>query len=78
MYAGEELATLGFGTPLVVDQVTTLVASWAAKIARWLKALLASLRRLMPIVRRLGELIDDLKKILGRLRHSEPGGTCSA
>ena len=68
VYAGEELASLGFGTPLVVEQVTTLVASWAAKIARWLKALLASLRRLMPIVRRLGELIDDLKKILGRLR----------
>jgi uncharacterized protein YukE len=68
VYAAEELATFGLGTPLVVEQVASLVASWAAKIARWLKALLASLRQLMPIIRRLGELINDLKKILSRLR----------
>jgi hypothetical protein len=72
VYAAEELATLGLGTPLVAEQVATLVASWAAKIARWLKALLASLRQLMPIIRRLGELINDLKKILNRLRE-RPG-----
>jgi hypothetical protein len=68
VYAAEEAASLGLATPLVVEQVATLVASWAAKIARWLKGLLASLRRLEPIVRRLGELIDELKKILSRLR----------
>jgi uncharacterized protein YukE len=75
VYAAEEVASLGVATPLVVEQVSTLVASWAAKIARWLKALLASLRRLMPIVRRLGELIDELKKVLSRLRSGarEPG-----
>jgi hypothetical protein len=72
VYAAEEAFSLGVATPLVVEQVTTLVASWAAKIARWLKALLASLRRLMPIIRRLGELIEDLKKILNRLRE-RPG-----
>ncbi|MCW2641340.1 MAG: hypothetical protein JWP76_3646 [Dactylosporangium sp.] len=69
-YAAEEAFSLGFATPLVVEQVSTLVASWAAKIARWLKGLLASLRRLTPIVRRLGELIEEFKKILNRLRHS--------
>jgi len=58
-------------SPVVVAQVTNLVASCAAKISRWLQALLASLRRLMAMVRRLGELITDLKRILGRLR----GGT---
>jgi hypothetical protein len=68
VYAVEVVASLGVATPLVVEQVATLVASWAAKIARWLKALLASLRRVMPIVRRLGELIEELKKILGRIR----------
>jgi uncharacterized protein YukE len=67
VYAAEEAFSLGFATPLVVEQVTTLVAAWAAKIARWLKALIASLRRLMPIIRRLGELIDELKKIWVRL-----------
>ena len=33
-------------TPLLVEQVSTLVASWAAKIARWLRALISSLQRL--------------------------------
>jgi uncharacterized protein YukE len=73
VYAAEELASFGLATPLVVEQVATLVASWAAKIARWLKALLASLRRLVPIIRRLGELIEDLKKILNRLRGKDHG-----
>ncbi|WP_051367226.1 WXG100 family type VII secretion target [Hamadaea tsunoensis] len=72
VYAAEELASFGIGTPLVVEQVTTLIASWAAKIARWLKALIGSLRKLMPIVRRLGEIIEDLKKILNKLRGRKP------
>jgi hypothetical protein len=79
-YAAEEAFSLGVATPLVVEQVATLVASWAGKIARWLKALLASLRRLISSVHRLGELIEELKKILNRLRRGDepprrlPGG----
>jgi uncharacterized protein YukE len=72
-YAAEEAFSLGLATPLVVEQVTSTVAAWAAKIARWLKAMLASLRRLLPIIRRLGEIIDELKKILNRLRGKGPG-----
>ncbi|WP_320064389.1 WXG100 family type VII secretion target [Micromonospora sp. RTGN7] len=67
VYAGELVVTGGFAAPLVVEQVTTLVASWAARIARLLRGLLASLRRLMPLIRRLGELIEKLKQALGRL-----------
>jgi hypothetical protein len=67
-YAAEEAFSLGVATPLVVEQVTTLVASWAAKISRWLRGLLSSLRELGSLTRRLGELIDELKKILNRLR----------
>jgi hypothetical protein len=73
VYAAEVVASLGVATPLVVEQVATLVASWAARIARWLKALLASLRRLMPIVRHLGDLIEELKKILSGLRNKNAG-----
>ncbi|WP_422735250.1 WXG100 family type VII secretion target [Micromonospora sp. WMMD729] len=69
-YAGELVITGGLATPLVVEQVTTLVASWGARIARLLRALLASLRRLIPEVRRLGDLIDKLKQALGRLLDS--------
>jgi hypothetical protein len=75
VYAAEVIASFGAATPLVVEQVTTLVAAWSAKIARWLRALLASLRQLIPVVRRLGALIEELKKILGRLRGSHGPGT---
>ncbi|WP_435205684.1 WXG100 family type VII secretion target [Micromonospora sp. bgisy143] len=70
-YAGELVITGGLATPLVVEQVTTLVASWGARIARLLRALLASLRRLIPEVRRLSDLIDKLKQALGRLQRAE-------
>ncbi|WP_406064180.1 WXG100 family type VII secretion target [Micromonospora sp. NBC_00860] len=75
VYAGELLITGGLAAPLVVEQVTTLVASWGARIARLLRGLLASLRRLIPEMRRLGDLIDKLKQALGRLRGSpaDPG-----
>nr|WP_258544712.1 DUF6883 domain-containing protein [Micromonospora provocatoris] len=68
VYAAELVATAGLATPLVVEQVTTTVASWAARIARLLRGLLASLRRLMPEVRGLGDLISRLREALSRLR----------
>ena len=70
VYAAEEAATLGFATPLVVEQVTTTVAAWGAKIAQSLRGLLASLRRLIPEMHRLGELIEILKQLLSRLSRS--------
>ncbi|WP_431974796.1 WXG100 family type VII secretion target [Micromonospora haikouensis] len=72
VYAGELVATAGLATPVVVEQVTTTVASWAARIARLLRGLLASLRRLMPQIRRLGELIEKLKQALNRLARIGP------
>ncbi|WP_433233368.1 WXG100 family type VII secretion target [Micromonospora sp. CA-248260] len=72
VYAGELLVTGGLATPLVVEQVTTLVGSWAARIARLLRGLLASLRRLLPELRRLGDLIDQLKQALHRLARIGP------
>jgi uncharacterized protein YukE len=65
VYAGELIASLGAATPLVVEQVSTLCASWGAKIARWLKDLISSLRNLGTMVRKLGEIIQDL---IARLR----------
>ncbi|MEV0810463.1 DUF6883 domain-containing protein [Micromonospora sp. NPDC050200] len=76
VYAAEEVASLGFATPLVLEQVSTTVAAWAAKIATWLRGLLNSLRRLIPEMRRLSELIDKLKQLLNRLRREgSPSGT---
>ncbi|MET8089767.1 WXG100 family type VII secretion target [Micromonospora sp. NPDC005220] len=78
VYAGELLITGGLAAPLVVEQVTTLVASWGARIARLLRGLLASLRRLIPEIRRLGDLIEKLKQALGRLRDTPRGRPGSA
>ncbi|MEU8110847.1 WXG100 family type VII secretion target [Micromonospora sp. NPDC048947] len=72
VYAGELLITGGLAAPLVMEQVTTLVASWGARIARLLRGLLTSLRRLIPEMRRLGDLIEKLKQALGRLLKGEP------
>lgn len=62
VYAGELIATAGLATPLVIEQVATLCASWAARIARWLRSLIASLRKLGDDMRRLGDCIEKLKK----------------
>ncbi|WP_307798387.1 WXG100-like domain-containing protein [Actinoplanes flavus] len=62
-YAAEVAATFGAATPLVVEQVGTLVASWAARIARWVHDLIASLRNLLPRVRRLDDLIEELRRL---------------
>lgn len=70
VYAAELVATAGLATPLVAEQVTTLVASWAARIAKLLRGLINSLRRIIPAARRLAELIDKLNQALGRLRRA--------
>ncbi|MEV0901747.1 WXG100 family type VII secretion target [Actinoplanes sp. NPDC049802] len=63
VYAAEVAATFGAATPLVVEQVGTTVASWAARIARWVHDLIASLRNLLPKVRRLDDLIEELRSL---------------
>jgi uncharacterized protein YukE len=66
VYAAEEVASLGFATPLVVEQVPTLCASWAARIAKWLKDLVTSLARLRGMAGKIAELIEKIKGILGK------------
>jgi uncharacterized protein YukE len=70
VYAAELLATFGAATPLVAEQVATLCASWAARIAQWLRALLASLRNLL---RECTSLADLIRKLRARL-NPEPRG----
>jgi uncharacterized protein YukE len=72
VYAGELIASVGLATPWVAEQVSTLCASWAAKISRWLKDLIASLRNLLRESGRLGELINAIKKrLLGSGRDAD-------
>jgi uncharacterized protein YukE len=72
VYAAEEAASLGLATPLVVEQVSTLCASWAARISRWLKDLVASLARLRGLASRIAELIEKIKGILGKFGRKDP------
>jgi hypothetical protein len=68
VYAAEEVASLGLATPLVVEQVATLCASWAAQIARWLKDLVSSPARLRGMAGKIAELIEKIKGILSKFR----------
>jgi len=67
-YAAEEIFSIGLATPVVAAQVSTLCASWAARIATWLRALINSLVRLRGLTTKLGEAIEALKKLLSQLR----------
>jgi uncharacterized protein YukE len=73
VYAGELVASLGTATPVVIGQVSTLCASWAARISRWLKDLISSLRNLGAAMRHLGEIVQDLIARLRTTRGSEGG-----
>jgi hypothetical protein len=63
-YAGEEVFSLGFATPWVIEQVSTLVATWSVRIGRLIAALKSSIARLTPMMCRLGDLIDRLTRLL--------------
>jgi hypothetical protein len=65
VYAGELVASLGLATPWVAEQVSTLCAAWAARIARWLKELISSIRNLLRESDKLARLIEQLKQALG-------------
>jgi hypothetical protein len=53
IWTAEEVFTFGLATPVVVAQVGTVVARWAAKIARIVKALLRSLGNLIPVIKQV-------------------------
>ncbi|WP_067497491.1 hypothetical protein [Actinoplanes sp. TFC3] len=76
-YAAEEVFSVGIATPLVVEQVSTLCASWGARIAKWLRGLVNSLERLRGLTGNLGDAIEAIKKLLTRLRKAHDNGRTS-
>jgi uncharacterized protein YukE len=70
-YAAEEVFSLGLASPLVVEQVSTLCASWGGRIATWLRGLVRSLERLRGMTGKLGDAIEALQKMLGRLHRGD-------
>jgi uncharacterized protein YukE len=74
-YAAEEVFSLGLATPLVVGQVSTLCASWAARIAGWLRGLVRSLEHLRGLAGPMNGAIEVIKKLLTRLSGRRNGVT---
>jgi uncharacterized protein YukE len=75
-YAAEEAFSIGLATVVVLEQVTTLCAAWAARIAKWLRGLISSLGRLHGLAGKIEEAIEALKKLLNRLHgRNETGRT---
>ncbi|NJC72171.1 hypothetical protein HC031_20975 [Planosporangium thailandense] len=72
-WLAEEGCTLGIATPLVVTQVGSLVAKWAAKISEVVRALTRSLRKLSQILGRLHELLDGVFAALRSGRRAAAG-----
>jgi hypothetical protein len=66
--------TLGIATPLVASQVATLVAQWVNKIQHFLRALLNSLRQLLPKIDDLTKILNRLRMLTDRLGRSNPTG----
>jgi hypothetical protein len=72
-WLAEEGLTLGLATPVVIGQVSALVATWVNKIQHFVRALLNSLRRLHPMIDQLGDALTTLKGLLARLARAGPG-----
>jgi hypothetical protein len=71
-WLAEEGLTLGLGTPVVIGQVTALVAKWVNKIQKFIRALLNSLKRLRALLAKLGDILTELKTLLRKLARAEP------
>ena len=71
-WLAEAGATLGAATPLVIGQVSSLVAKWVNKIQKFVRALLNSLRKLKPLLARLSQILTSLKDLLRKLARSNP------
>ncbi len=72
-YITEEVFSLGFATPVVAAQLSTLVLSCGARITRLMHGMVRSLTQLFEMAGKLGRHIDLLNRILGRIGNATPG-----
>jgi hypothetical protein len=73
-WLAEEGLTVGLATPVVVGQVSALVAKWVNRIQHFIRALFNSLRRLQPMLRRLGEIFTELRQLMRKLTRADGPG----
>ncbi|GAA2563766.1 hypothetical protein GCM10010435_39890 [Winogradskya consettensis] len=71
-WLAEEGLTLGLATPVVIGQVSTLVAKWVNKIQHFVRGLLNSLRRLHPMLDNLATVLTNLSGRNRALARTDP------
>ncbi|XVU22753.1 WXG100 family type VII secretion target [Actinoplanes sp. CA-054009] len=77
-WLAEEGLTLGLATPVVIGQVSALVAKWVNKIQHFVRGLLNSLRRLHPMLDDLAEIFTKLSGRSDALARTDPAAPAGA
>lgn len=60
VWVGEAIASLGFGTPVIVAQATSAIARWVDDAAKWTDELLQSSGRFCDLLQKLYRGFDDV------------------
>lgn len=71
-WLAEEGLTLGLASPVVIGQVSALVAKWVNRIQEFVRVLLGSLRRLRGKLDELSGVMAGLSELLKKLSRTTP------
>lgn len=66
-WASEAVFTLGLATPWIVEQVSTRVASWTAKVGSKMTALVRSVKALSKLLDELRGLLREADELFGKV-----------
>jgi Tuberculosis necrotizing toxin len=72
-YAAELVVSVGLATPLVIEQVTTRVASLATRVGKSITRLLESGKELTSLLRQLKKLFEDAGELFAKILKDDTG-----
>ncbi|MET0236094.1 MAG: hypothetical protein ABW224_15725 [Kibdelosporangium sp.] len=74
-WALEAVATLGFGTPVIVAQATAAISKVVTRIADLVRKLVKTIGNVAPRIRKVIDKLDEIIAKLGKLGRKADGGT---
>lgn len=77
-WAAEAVLSVGLATPWIIEQVSTRVASWTAKIGTKLKGLVRSMGDLSTLLSKLRGMLREAEDLFGSVLKGGKGGARSA
>jgi hypothetical protein len=77
-WASEAVLSLGLATPWIVEQVSTRVASWTAKVGSKMTALVRSVKQLSKLLEELRGLLRQADELFASVLKGGKGGARSA